>query len=210
MTGIEERLIKLMRDKNINKTELAKAIGVSRQAVYSWFLDSDNKRSMSTNNIEKLARIFGVSEQYIKYGVTDNGNVSQLLTVSDCVSNSGQIKFINVVEEDVLLKVKHKYQCDINALRWVKVKDEAMYPMFQEGDRFLIDTTPNQTAKKAGYFLLVGEDSISIRHLVKDVFSDRVMVSCGNASYEDKLLNERQFFEMVKEIYRILLVQREL
>lgn len=210
-TGIEERINRLMTEHKISKTQLAKSLGISRQAVYSWFLSTSNKRSMSDENIERLARVFGVTESYLKYGVTDNGSSrSNLLTVSDCVSYEGCLELTNTVNEDVILKIKRKHQCDINKLRYIRFYDEAMYPTFQSGDRFLIDMTPLEEIKEDGYYLLVTEDKLSIRHISKDLFSSTYLLSCGNARYEDQKLNSREFFEIVNEAFRILLVQREL
>lgn len=207
---VEERLLILMRNKKMSKTELAKEIGVSRQAVYSWFLDSDNKREVSNKAIHKIASLFGVSDHYLKYGVSDVGQVCSLSNVSDCVSCHGILKFVNEVKDEILVTLKKKFGCDINTLRYVHLYDEAMYPTFQDGDKFLIDTVKNQSVTKDGYYLIVTDDKVSIRHIAKDSFTLNYYLTCGNASYEDQKLSENQFKDTVKEVYRIFLVQREL
>lgn len=64
------RIQKLMKERGLSKTVFAEKIGISRNTLYSWFLQTENKRNMKDHTIRVIAEYLGVSFEYLKYGKT--------------------------------------------------------------------------------------------------------------------------------------------
>ena len=62
---IGERIAKCRREKNLSQEYIAELLGVSRQAVSKW---ETNQTEPDTGNLIGLARIFGVSVEYLANG----------------------------------------------------------------------------------------------------------------------------------------------
>ena len=62
---IGERIAKCRKEKNLSQEYIAELLDVSRQAVSKW---ETNQTEPDTGNLIQLARIFGVSVEYIANG----------------------------------------------------------------------------------------------------------------------------------------------
>ena len=63
--SIGERIIALRKDNNISQIQLAKALGVTRQAISKWENDQSNP---DTLNLIKLADLLNTDVEYLATG----------------------------------------------------------------------------------------------------------------------------------------------
>ena len=62
---IGERIAKCRKEKNLSQEYIAELLEVSRQAVSKW---ENDQTEPDTSNLIKLARVFGVSVEYLANG----------------------------------------------------------------------------------------------------------------------------------------------
>ncbi len=75
MNDVIERIEELRRGKGITQKDLAKAIGISKSAVYKWGKSSSFP---SLENIESICRIFNITvEQFFSGLGNENGESSE-------------------------------------------------------------------------------------------------------------------------------------
>ena len=73
MTTTSDRLKNLRMERGYSKTDVAKAAGVTRRAVYGWESDT---MTPTTASIIQLAHLFEVSTDYL-LGLTDTKNKTE-------------------------------------------------------------------------------------------------------------------------------------
>ena len=66
---IGERIRNLRKDNKMTQTELANSLGVSVASVALW---ENEKRQIDVENIVKVARIFGVTTDFLLGNITGN------------------------------------------------------------------------------------------------------------------------------------------
>lgn len=65
--SLGQRLKKLRLDKGLTQQELGKLIGVAQSLIWRW--ESGKIKRLTDENVEKLAKLYGVSEAYITTGI---------------------------------------------------------------------------------------------------------------------------------------------
>jgi transcriptional regulator with XRE-family HTH domain len=73
MTTFAERLRLLMYEKDLNRSQVARRLGVAVSTVHRWFV-RDSVPNIET--IEKLADLFGVSDMWLR-GLTEDRNAGK-------------------------------------------------------------------------------------------------------------------------------------
>lgn len=75
MNGIVGRIEELRRGKGITQKDLAKAIGISKSAVYKW---GKSSTLPSLENIENACTVFGITVEQFFHGLgNENGESSE-------------------------------------------------------------------------------------------------------------------------------------
>lgn len=82
-----ENLTYLMKKKNINRTELAKQIGIAPSTVNSWYNRNCDNISLST--LIKLSRYFNISMEELI-----NGNPAQSVVFDELEYTKSELKLI--------------------------------------------------------------------------------------------------------------------
>ena len=138
--GFAERLSQLMEERNVSISELARAVGVSRQSVMRWLNDT----SPSYDKVSKLAEYFGVSLEYFYQDVINPEYIDTILEKSKRarlgVPIVGSIRAGYPVESfdmpDGYVKIEHPNLMNLFALR---VVGDSMMPLVMEGDIIICD-----------------------------------------------------------------------
>ena len=81
---IGQRIAKCRREKNLSQEYIAEALSVTRQAVSKWETDVN---SPDTHNLIKLARLFGVSVEYLACGDGDDGETADFYGGKESAEN---------------------------------------------------------------------------------------------------------------------------
>lgn len=142
MSTFGQRLLSLRKERKLTQKQLGKAVGVSDVTVGYWEKDQNKPGSVP---LTKLARYFGVSENYLLTGNEDSPNVIEgsigamqvpiiswvqagmWTSESDARNLEGAIDYILTTEAHSL---------GTFALR---VKGRSMEPEFREGDTIVVD-----------------------------------------------------------------------
>jgi transcriptional regulator with XRE-family HTH domain len=98
-------LSKLIEDRNVKKTQLAKYLDVARNTLDDYLSE---RTYMTTEKLEKVANFFKVPVSYF-FEDTPNGNITQ--TGKDHVTSKGEeTKASVVIPQDVLEQISHLTQ----------------------------------------------------------------------------------------------------
>lgn len=160
-----QNLIKIMKDNNINQTNLSKALGVSESTVGKWILCKAFPRM---NVIQKLSDYFGVEKTFFFEDslCQDNGPLRQMnlipllshITENVADSNIQNILGYEAISKDLSLTGK------LFALR---IKDTSMEPTFTKGDIIIVKQQPYIKSNDIA-LLLINRDEEIIRRIKKD------------------------------------------
>lgn len=163
----------LMRERGERLRQAAQAIGITRAAKaagvpYTTLRDYMNGGEMKFSSIASLARVCGVSLDWLAYGVGEEPTPPQ--TQEETPSRGGHqavIPWLDNREDGLRISkswLTRTFRQDGTALRLVSVIGDAMLPTLVENDLVILDTA-NQQIHGSGLFALAVDDSILIRRL---------------------------------------------
>ena len=89
-----ERILSLIKEKNINQVVLAKAIGVSAGNISDW---KTGKANPSYGAIVKLANYFNVSTDYLLCKTDDPSPVNTKKSSQDRILTEDEEKIVNIM-----------------------------------------------------------------------------------------------------------------
>lgn len=103
------RIKNLQQKKKVNIKDLCSAIGISRTAYAAWY---DTDRLPSTSYIIKLAKLFGVSSDYL-LGLADaiTGSMStEKKMLIDTVKDFDAVEMLDIINYAGYIKIKREKQ----------------------------------------------------------------------------------------------------
>lgn len=168
----------LMRERGDRLRQAAQAIGITRAAKaagvpYTTLRDYMNGGEMKFSSIASLARVCGVSLDWLAYGVGQEA-INPAPASDDTPSRGGhQVVIPWLDNRDDGLRVSKNwltrtFRQDGTALRLVSVTGDAMSPTLIEHDLVILDTS-NQHIHGSGLFALAVDESVLIRRLEQRV-----------------------------------------
>lgn len=117
--SIGERISYLRKQQNISQFQLAKALGVSRQAVSKW---ENDQTSPDTLNLIKLADLLGTDSEYIATGNHSKvESPSRIVTVVQKVDNVIEKVVEKPVEVEKIVEVERVVEKVVEVPRIMKV-----------------------------------------------------------------------------------------
>lgn len=163
----------LMRERGERLRQAAQAIGITRAAKaagvpYTTLRDYMNGGEMKFSSIASLARVCGVSLDWLAYGVGEEPPPPQ--TQEETPARGGHqavIPWLDNREDGLRISkswLARTFRQDGTSLRLVSVIGDAMLPTLVENDLVILDTA-NQQIHGSGLFALAVDDSILIRRL---------------------------------------------
>ena len=100
---VEKKIRRIMFEKNLNQSDLAKKMGVTRSVVSSWFMGT---RNPTVDTMERFAKALGVPVSFLMEDDGQKNFVDNSGTIGNIGNNSGKIS--QVVNDVELLKQKNK------------------------------------------------------------------------------------------------------
>ncbi|KXV60234.1 repressor [Acetobacter tropicalis] len=163
----------LMRERGERLRQAAQAIGITRAAKaagvpYTTLRDYMNGGEMKFSSIASLARVCGVSLDWLAYGAGEEPPPPQ--TQEETPARGGHqavIPWLDNREDGLRISkswLARTFRQDGTSLRLVSVIGDAMLPTLVENDLVILDTA-NQQIHGSGLFALAVDDSILIRRL---------------------------------------------
>jgi transcriptional regulator with XRE-family HTH domain len=101
MNNIGERILNVAKDVGITQAMLAEKLGVSQSAVSLWGKGSVPRYE----KIPQIAKVLGVTEEYLWVGVPINDHVIEVDTETD--------EEIGIVPPDMLLEQRERLQAEV-------------------------------------------------------------------------------------------------
>jgi len=153
------RLLALRKERKLTQVQLAKLVGVSDVTIGYWEKDQNKPGGLS---LTKLARYFGVSENYLLTGKEDASNVSP--------SSLGamQVPIISWVQAGLWTSeseaqtpegtTEYLLTTELHSMGTfaLKVRGKSMEPEFKEGDTIVVDP---DLAPNPGDFVIASNGS---------------------------------------------------
>lgn len=119
-----DNLTKLMKEKNINRTELAREIGIAPSTVNSWYNRSYENISLKT--LLKLSRFFNITIEKLVHGNTNEITFTEKTFTKaelNAIVNFGEF-LINNREPNEKLKVIHNNNVDLEIIDFKELEKE--------------------------------------------------------------------------------------
>lgn len=165
-----QRLSQARIAKGINKSELARQVGVSAATVTQW--ENATITSLAGNNLDRVCQVLGISPEYLLHGTTSRDAPEVRFPLMGAVPvqalededpefipirmvklrlSAGIVGFRTEPEheQDALLKMSRawiaRHGFSIESLIAIKVRGESMEPSLYDGDMVVVntaDTTP--------------------------------------------------------------------
>jgi len=188
-----------------NQSQFARLLGVTPQAVQKWMAGTTEPRG---KNLEAAARFFGVTPAYLKYGLESSGSPSSTKqssvdiqrpfdeNVKPAPMGLRPIPVISSVQAGALRDMETPYPpgagyayeyTDQDLSDWafaLDVEGLSMAPMFQPGDRIVVDP---EMSPNPGDFVVArnGSEQATFKK-----YRPRGIDSSGNMIFELVPLNE--------------------
>lgn len=183
--SIGKRLVKLRAEKNKSADDVVNAIDISRSALSLW---ENDKRTPSNIYITKLAKFYGVSEEYIL-----NGDKSEKSSDSIKIPILGEIVAgvpISAVQEILdyeEIPAEWARQGEFFGLR---VKGSSMEPSLRAGDTVILK---QQQSCDDGNIcaVLVGNENATLKRVYKSEFGITLKAD-NKAEFQDKSYSNRE------------------
>ena len=195
-----DRIKSLMKQRGMTHQQLADLLGVSVNLIHTWFLKTSHRRSVSGNQLKKIAEIFNVSEAYLKYGVgagVENYNI---------FLRDGNIA-LRVADTKYLIdEVMQKYKVNRETVKRCYCYTDDMKMYISEGDILYVDFSENQSVGN-GMYILITSDGLAVRNIRKDPFTKSYVVSTPQ---EEAKIKESEWGAMILHAYRILMIEHTL
>ena len=176
MKSIGERAKEFREAKGWNTTEMAKAVGTSRQNIESLDAVGDRK----PRYVKDLAKVMGctVDELYGAQRVTRlaavKGREAYGISVSVLANVASMGRGSDMQDDDIVtgaLTLSPKWIGETlrpsrpDALRFVHSHGDSMFPTFSSGDVLLVDTGSIEISGSGGVFVLSAHDELFVKRV---------------------------------------------
>lgn len=209
----KDRINALLVNKNLTYTDLAKAVGVTRQGVQSW---SSGRTEPTGKNLYKLAQYFGVTAEWLKTGEHPTAAVVSsaiALEPEDGEAPLDENEYVYIPEyslrfsagpgaeapsweemQDAPLAVYkrsffQKNHVNPKRCRRATVSGDSMEPVLWDKDKILFEEVPEGSLRikdGAVYALSYGGD-MRVKRLYLKANGD-IVVHSDNPKYEDEVI----------------------
>jgi repressor LexA len=207
------RIKYLRAEKGISQNELAKALGLTQQAISAY---ENGLREPDLETLQKIADFFDVSLDYL-LGRTDIRN-------SDILTKAGLVEFdksktvpipiigsvragtngilayeeilgVENVEQDII-KDEAKYF-------FLRVKGDSMYPEIQEGDLVLVRQQSDVESGEIAVVIVNGDEGIVKKVVKKD---NAIVLYSINPAYDPIIITNPNELIIVGKVKRVVRV----
>lgn len=223
MTKFKDRLSSLLAAKNLTYTQLASAIGVSRQGVQTWAAG----RSVPTGkNLYRLADFFGVSADWLKTGEhPDADDVGEPVGQVPTFDKLSDDDFVYVPEYGLtfgagdreaptLTQLEQRgsavyrrsffqsRQINPQKARRATVEGDSMEPLLWDGDKILFEENPGCPIKDGAVYAMSYGGSMRVKRLFRKENGDLILHS-DNPRYPDETISGDEL-ELVRIYGRVI------
>lgn len=171
-----------IQDRGLTQTEVANALGVSKQAVSFWCSEKSIPR---TDKIEKLAKLLGVSPSFLIFSSSPAKEFPKDETAISIPCLEGDF----LSEENTLVRtfnVSPKWLSsnapftNTNSLRLLTYDSDAMKPTINRGDLLIFDTTI-KVVKSDAIFVFLLNNELFIKRIQR--IPNGLQIISDNPSY---------------------------
>lgn len=158
MDTIDKRINFYLSKKNDgNQSELARHCGVTPQAVQKWIA---GKTEPKGKNLSLVAQFLGISAVELKFGSGNNAAYKEPSNVTNSDIGLRKIPLINYIQAGLMSEVVDIYEVGdaqeylsttkkvSNNTFALEIRGNSMSPLFNEGDRIIIDPAVAPTPGK--------------------------------------------------------------
>jgi phage repressor protein C with HTH and peptisase S24 domain len=188
--GFRRRLQLIMRQFG-SVADLARAVGVTDNAIYKW---AAGRGQPSVGSLVHLAKAAGVSVEWLATGSTPSGGSEMIERKDDrrfvasgnegdkaLVGGIGRSQVVEYIRFDSAWLSRRFDQVEPSRLMLIEVKGDAMAPTVDEGDLCLIE--PHQGRfRHDGLYALGDPEEISIKRLQREP-GGMLMIRSDNPAY---------------------------
>ena len=163
-----EKLKALMKAKKINSIELARMLKLTQPAISHW---TNNKKKPNLEKTQELARIFGVSVDYLlnNSSVITNSAPFYNVDVFEMVAGFGTEGYLDpnfAVSAQIALPSEFLGNISPKFVRIIRCLGDSMEPDFCDGDYMMIEMLANRHyIKRAGIYLVRLDNIIYIKRV---------------------------------------------
>lgn len=195
-----ESLRRLTTERNIKKTDLAKALGVTYPTIVKW-LDGNLLRPFSDDVVHKIADFFQVPIEEI----TGEQVISFVVNTVTCFDDN--LKLIEMPEPCLTINKEIFDSFKLSLDKCVCVLANSNYKNIAVGDRLLVTEIDNERIENDRLYFLVMEDALVLRKVKYNPIVDKVSIINSDDGVEIAV-PKIEFFNMMRKVYKILFIER--
>lgn len=195
-----ESLRRLTTERNIKKTDLAKALGVTYPTIVKW-LDGNLLRPFSDEVVHNMANYFNVPIEEIA------GEQSVSFVVNTLTYFDNKLQLITMPEPCLTINKEIFDSFKLTIDKCFCVLANSNYKNIAAGDRLLVTKIENEKVENDSVYFLVMEDALVLRKIKYNPIIDQVSIINGDDAVEI-VVPKIEFFNMMRKVYKILFIER--
>lgn len=223
MSTLKERLADVMTRKGVRQIDLINATGASQPSVANWM--NGRTTTIKMPYLRRAAEFLGVDEMWLADGSGSpirGGEIVRALgegeTAGDAYvavpeyavrfsAGAGcSATFEEVVDSRPMIYLRSWFQkrgINPKNCRRFSVHGESMEPLLFEGDKILVDCTPDQPVKSGHVYAIAVDGEDRVKRLVPLISGD-MLVQSDNENYPTEKLTREEWDARVQVIGRVI------
>lgn len=221
MKSLADRL-KFAREKmGLSQSELGDRIGLSQQSVAK----IENGATQQPRKIKEIARALGVTQQWLQFGVEENGSLSDfvveeaeemvvdadtfalvpILDIELSAGNGCEAEIVESVVETFPLRRfdLRKAGVPANRARIVKIWGNSLLPVLNNGDYVAVDTSQSKIIRDGDLYALRDGVLLRVKVLINKPDGGLVLRSFNKDEYPDEVLTLHEKLARIHVIGRV-------